>query len=275
MHFQGDEALVRIDHLFEVHGTGKYPGKGGIGIEVLVQGRHFLDREGAGGFADGEDAAGEIAPDRDEMEVVPDAKVPADFQQMLVGQNLIDGQVVTAPAEMGGGSRFNARPGGAGDGLDVDVAREETGLGQRQEGQLDGGRETAGVGHFPRLGDPVAVQLRKSIDIAVGLVPEILGQVDDLESFRTGMLLPESAALAMGRAQEQDVDALQVDPVRKHERRVAHKTGMMLRHGFAGLALRMDPGDLRLRVVHQDADQFAGGVSGASDDARPDHASSG
>ena len=209
------------------------------------------------------------------MEVIPDTKVPADFQQMLVGQDLIDGKVVAAPTEMGGGSGFDARPGGAGDGLDMDIAPEETGLGQRQERQLDGGRKAAGVGHFLRLGNPVAVEFREPIDIAVGLVPEILGQVDDLESFRAGMLLPESAALAMGRAQEQDVDALQVDPVRKHERRVAHETGMMLRHGFAGLALRMDPGDLRLRVVHQDADQFAGGVSGASDDARPDHASSG
>ena len=38
MHFQGDKALVRIDHLLEVHGAGEDPGKGGIGIEVLVQG---------------------------------------------------------------------------------------------------------------------------------------------------------------------------------------------------------------------------------------------
>ena len=60
-----------------------------IGIEVLVQVRHFLEGEGAGGFGDGEDAAGEVAPDRDEMEIVAHAQVPADFRQVLMRQDFI------------------------------------------------------------------------------------------------------------------------------------------------------------------------------------------
>ena len=249
-------------------------GEGRIGIEGLVQGRHFLQGEGAGGFRDSEDAAGEIAPDGDEMQVVPDTQVAADLRQVLVREDFIGGQVVVPPAEVRRGSGLDAGAGGTGDRLHMDIAPEKTGLRQRQERQLDGGREAARIGHLLRPGDPVPVQFRKTVHIAVGFVPEILGQVHDLESRRAGMLLPEGAALSMGRTQEEDVDPFQVDDVGEGEVRVAHEAGVVFRHGLSRLAFRMDPGNFGRRMVHQQPDQFAGGVAGSPDDTRADHASS-
>ena len=155
------------------------------------------------------------------------------------------------------------------------VAAEEAGLRQRQERQLDGRREAARIGDFRRALDAVALQFRETIDIAVGFVPEILGQVHDLEPFRAGMFLPEGAALAMGGTKEENVDAFQVHDVREHEVRVTHEAGVVLRHGLSHLALRMDPGDLGRRMVHQQPDQFAGGVACTAYDTRADHCSSG
>ena len=84
------------------------------------------------------------------------------------------------------------------------------------------------------------------------------------------MLLPEGATLAMGRAQEEDIDPFQVDDVGEDKVRVAHEAGMMFRHGLSHLALRMDPGDFGRRMVHQQPDQFAGGIAGSPDDTRAD-----
>ena len=176
---------------------------------------------------------------------------------------------------MGGGAGLDAGAGGTGDGLQVNLTLEEAGLRQRQKRQLDGGRKASRVGHLRRSGDAVALELRKPIDIAVGLVPEILGQVHDLEPFRARMLLPERAALPVRGTKEKDVDTVQVHDVREYEVRIADEAGMVLRHGLAHLALRMDPGNLRRRMVHQQADQFTGRIAGASDDAYLDHCSPG
>ena len=89
------------------------------------------------------------------------------------------------------------------------------------------------------------------------------------------MLLPEGAALPVRGTEEKDIDPFQVHDIGKHEVRVAHQTGMVFRHGLPRLALRMDPGNLRRRMVHQKADEFAGGVAGTSDNTRVYHCSSG
>ena len=78
----------------------------------------------------------------------------------------------------------------------------------------------------------------------------------------------------MGRTQEEDVNPFQVDDVGKDEVGVAHKPGVVFCHGLSRLAFRVDPGDFGRRMVHQQPDQFAGGIAGAPDDTRADHASS-
>ena len=62
-----------------------------------------------------------------------------------------------------------------------------------------------------------------------------------------------------------------------HENQVCvpYEAGMMFRHGLSRLAFRMDPGDLHLRMMHQKADQFAGGVAGAPDNPCANHYSPG
>ena len=176
---------------------------------------------------------------------------------------------------MGGGRRLDARAGGTGDRLYVDIFLQQAGPRQRQQGQLQGRRKTAGVGHFPGRGNPVPVQFREPVHITVRFVPEILGQVYYLEPLRAGMRLPELPALAVSRTKEQHVYPFQVHLVRKHQVRVSHQAGVMLRHGFSRLALRMDPGDTGLRMVHQKPYQLTGRITGAAYDSRADHASPG
>jgi hypothetical protein len=76
-------------------------------------------------------------------------------------------------------------------------------------------------------------------------------------------------------AQEKDVDTAEVHDVRENEVRVADEAGMVFRHGLADLALRMDPGDLRRGMVHQQADKLTGRIAGTSYDTYLDHCSPG
>ena len=51
-----------------------------------------------------------------------------DFRHMLVGERLIDAQIVVSPGKMCGGTRFLSRTGAAGDGIDSHVAFDESHL---------------------------------------------------------------------------------------------------------------------------------------------------
>ena len=153
---------------------------------------------------------------------------------------------------------------GRGERMVVNLAVQEAGLRQRQERQLDGGGKASRIGHFRRTGDAVALEFRKTIHIAVGLVPEILGEVHDLQPFRAGMLLPERAALPVRGAQEKDVDTAEVHDVREYEVRIPDKTGMMVRHGLPYLALRMGrPGHGVLELVQAVTGSTGAGVKPA------------
>ena len=75
----------------------------------------------------------------------------------------------------------------------------------------------------------------------------------------------------MCRTEEQHVDGPEVVRVAEPHAGVALQSSVHLREAVARVRSAVDEGDLRLRMVHQQADQFAGGVPGASDDADPDH----
>ena len=79
------------------------------------------------------------------------------------------------------------------------------------------------------------------------------------------------AALSVGRAEEQDVDRPEVEAVAETHVRVAFQPSVDLREAVARVRGAVHEDDFGLRVIDQKADEFAGGVAGASDDAGAYH----
>ena len=107
---------------------------------------------------------------------------------------------------MGGRSRFDSGTGGAGDGSHIDLRSQLPGCRKRKESKLDAGGEAARIGHQPGFCNPLSVDFRKPIDIALGFVTVVLRQIDDLQAFRPGVLRPEGSALSVTGAEEEDID---------------------------------------------------------------------
>ena len=139
--------------------------------------------------------------------------------------------------------------------------------GQRQQRQLDRRGEITRIGDALRRADAVAVQLRKSVDEAVALVAEVLREVDDLHAGGNVVRFEPFAALAVRRTEEQDVDRREVAGVGEAQFGVALQSAVHVGDAVARIAGAVDEGEPDLRMVYQEADQFAGGVAGASDDA--------
>ena len=150
------------------------------------------------------------------------------------------------------------------------VAQQPRG-GQRQQCQLDGRGEASRVGDAPRRADAVALPLRQSVDEAFALVAEILRQVDDPHAGRNVVRREPLAALSVSRAEEQDVDRPEVEVVAETHVRVAFQPSVDLREAVARVRGAVHEDDFGLRVIDQKADEFAGGVAGASDDAGAYH----
>ena len=186
-------------------------------------------------------------------------------------EGLVNRNVVRPPAEMGRGRGFYACARRTRHRRHVHLVLQQPRGGQRQQRQLDRRGETARVGHALRPADAFAVQLRKPVDESARFVAEILRQVDDLHACGDRVLLHPDPALPVGRAEEQHVDGPEVVRVAEQHAGVALQSAVHLREAVARVRSAVDEGDLRLRMVHQQADQFAGGVPGASDDADPDH----
>lgn len=100
------QGLVGIDDLFEIDAAGGDVREEGRGVVILVQpaGRRLVER--AVGVDAGEDAAGEIAAHRHEIDGLAEAglqasQVASDFDQVLVREGFVDRNVVRPPAESG------------------------------------------------------------------------------------------------------------------------------------------------------------------------------
>ncbi len=75
----------------------------------------------------------------------------------------------------------------------------------------------------------------------------------------------------MCRTEEQHVDGLEVVCVAQTHFDVALQSPVYVGEAVSRIAGAVDEGEPGLGWVEQQADQFAGGVAGASDDAGPDH----
>ena len=271
-----DQRLVGVHDLFEIDRALCDMGECRPGVVVGVQlpGGFLIER--AVGVDAGEDAAGEVSAHGYEVDLLPECgfqqpEVAADFEQMLVREGLVDGEVRGAPAEMGRGRGLHAGAGRTGDGRDVHLVFEQPRCGQRQQRQLDRGGETARIGHAAGLPDALAVHLRESVDEPFGLVAEILREVDDPQPFGQLLFRHPRTALSVRRAEEDDVDRREVVLRAEVHRCFALQPAVDLREEVPGVGGAVYEGDLDLRVVHQQADQLPGRVSGPSDDSRADH----
>ena len=107
------EAFVCARDLLQVHGTRGHEGEGRIGIVVFVEtacGR-FVER--ALRVDGGEDAAREVAAQGDEVDFrcvsgLEAGEGAADFGEVLVGEDLVGGDVAGTSTEVGGGAGLRA-----------------------------------------------------------------------------------------------------------------------------------------------------------------------
>ena len=234
------QRLVRIDHLLQIDvvRNGMREGRGGVVVGIEPAG--LLLRKVAARVDAGQDAAGEVAAHRHEVDLAVERRfempqVAADFEQVLVREGLVDREVRRAPAEVGRRRGFHPRAGRARDGRDVHVVLQQPRGRQRQQRQLDRRGEAPRVGDAPRLADAVALPLRKSVDESVVLVAEVLRQVNDPQPLGNLVLRKPCAALPVCRAEEDDIDLVQVVRLAEAHLRVALKPAVHLREAVAGI----------------------------------------
>ena len=157
---------------------------------------------------------------------------------MLVGEGLVDAQVVLAPGEVRRGTRLLTGTRRTRDGVHRHIVFQQSHLGGGQQAELDGGGEAAGIGYVLRLLDLCLVDLRQAIDIVVvTLDAEVLCEVDNLHSLRNRVLLQEGLALAVAEAEEHDIDILEGHRVGKLQVGLAVESFVNLCHGIARIAL--------------------------------------
>lgn len=287
------QGLVGVDHLLQVDGTVGIVGEGGVGIEVAVA----LDDVGSGGrgvhHGGAEDATGEVAAVGDELNLEPGAgstvtalatarssgasgrgghlrQTLHDFGQVLVGEGLVDAQVVVAPREVCGGTGLLTGTRRARDGIHADGTAEQTHLCRRQQRQLDARGKAAGVGQVARLTDLGAVDLGQTVDEVVALAgqcqrvapdAEVLRQVDDLDMRRHGVLAEKGLALPVTKAEEKHVYGVKGHRVCEAQRRVADEPFMDVGNEVAGIALTVGKDDVGLGVVQQQAEELTARVA--------------
>ena len=190
---------------------------------------------------------------------------------MLMLKGFVCRDIVVSPAEMCGGSRFHSRACRACDGRDVDLVFQQAGRGKRQQGKLYRSCKAARIGQFVSSRNFRALPLGQTVNIALGLVAEVLSQVYDLQSCRSLVLRPETAALSVSRAHKQQIDSLKVKFVGKLLLRFAEYARMHLIKEISRIALRVDKCKFHLRMVEKYPYQFTGSVTGTACYPDPNH----
>ena len=275
---QVDEALVGVDYLLQVDVFVDDVREGILGIVFFVHAADFL--ESYLGLHDdgGKDAAGEVTTIGDEVDfgveaVLELAERLLDFGHVLVFESLVDTQVVVAPAEVARGTRLDACARAARDGVHHDVVVQHQVFGQGKQAQLDAGSEAAGVGYVLGRAGGATVQLGKAVDevVVVALEAVVHREVDDFQVFGHVVALQELARVAMGGAEEEHVDVVQRELVGEGQVGFAVETFVHVGYLVAGVARAVDEDDFRLRMVQQQADEFACRVAGSADNSYFNH----
>ena len=84
--------------------------------------------------------------------------------QMLVGEELVDAEIVVSPREMGGGAGFLSCSGASRDAVHGYVVVDDSHLSGRQQSELDAGGKASGISHVHGLCRSSLVYLGQAID---------------------------------------------------------------------------------------------------------------
>ena len=251
-----DETFVGVDHLLEVDGAVHIVCERGIAVEVAIEVGDFFFGSVASDDLCGEDAARKVAAIGDEVDGAFKRRLELlqrlhDFWNVLVLEGLVDAHVARAPGEMGGGRGFDSCSRGTRDGVDADVALQQSGIGQRQQAELDAGGEAAGIGHVLRTEDGGAVELWQTVNIVVAFCgqAEVLREVDDANVGRNIVVGQELGALAMTETEIDDINVLKREFVGEAHIGFSIKPFMHIGDEIASVALAVDENDFSLGMV--------------------------
>ena len=174
-----DETLVGVDHLLQVDRFVDVVGEGCIAVEILVGCNDVFYRSIGLNHLSSEDAAGEVATIRDEIDGCLELTVArkllyltqtlAYLRHVLVLEGLVNAHVVVAPREVGGGTRLLSGTRRTRNGVHGNVVVEQAELGCGQQTQLYTCSETTWISHVLRLGYGVAIDFGQTINVVVAL----------------------------------------------------------------------------------------------------------
>ena len=119
------------------------------------------------------------------------------------------------------------------------------------------------------LAGGAAVQFRQTVDevVALGLEAVVHGEVYNLQPFGDVVAVHELARVAVGGAEEEAVHLVQRQLVGEAQVGLAIEALVHVGHAVAGIAAAVDEDNLCLRVVDEQADEFAGGIARAAYDS--------
>ena len=174
-----DETLVGVDHLLQVDRFVDVVGEGCIAVEILVGCNDVFYRSIGLNHLSSEDATGEVATIRDEVDGCLELAVAckllyltqtlAYLRHVLVLEGLVNAHVVVAPREVGGGTRLLSGTRRTRNGINGNVVVEQAELGGGQQTQLYTCGETTWVCHVLRLGYGVAIDFGQTIYVVIAL----------------------------------------------------------------------------------------------------------
>ena len=271
MLLQMDKALVGVNYLLQVYLLLNNVHER---VSLIILTVYFVELIYIDGVLDNhgsEYATGKVSAIGDEVDIGVKAALQVldglnYLGQMLMGERLVDADIVVTPAEVGGCARFYACACAAGDGINVDVIVEHQVAGQRQQCQLDGSGKAAGVGYVLALADGTAVQLGQSVyeRIVIGLQAVIHGEVYHLQALGQGVGLHELAGIAVSGAEEQHVNGIKGQLVSENHIGLTNQSLMYRTQFVAGIARAVHEHNLGIGMTQKYAYKFAGSVTGTS-----------
>ena len=116
------------------------------------------------------------------------------------------------------------------------------------------------------LGYSFFVYFGKTVNVVVAFrfEAEVLCEVDNFHIRWYGVLLEECLTLAVTEAEEHHIDLVEGHLRRELQVAVAIQSLVHLSHHVASVALTVGENDFSFRVVDEQTDEFAAGVSGSA-----------
>ena len=184
------------------------------------------------------------------------------LQEVLVVEGLVDGDIVVAPTEVCGCTRFLSGTGRTSNAVDMDVATDDAGLQCRKQSQLYASGKATGIGQVHGTNGLLSMCLWQAIHIVMfACYTEILCQVDDAHMGRNLVLLKEGTALAMTKAEEHHIHLFPRHLAGEAEVGFAIQALVYLAHRIAGIGFAIGKDYLCLGMVQQHTDEFTTSVT--------------